>query len=84
MPTRRHVSLAGITRGDVDDVVEEVSLPMLTTEVLIQTSKPKSNPGKFGQELVEEKESLTYPAYDVLVVGEMCLAVLAPIDLVAI
>jgi len=34
MPTCRHVALAGIAGRDVDDVVEEIRLAMLASEVL--------------------------------------------------
>ena len=38
MSAGRHVSLAGIARGDVDYIVEEVCFTMLTTKVLKEVS----------------------------------------------
>ncbi len=77
---RSHVPLAGIARRDVDDIVEQVRLAMLASEVLIQHV---SNGSLAWQEEGVTK-SLTYSAYDVFMVREVRLAVLAAVDLVAI
>jgi hypothetical protein len=67
-----HAALVGLGLGDVDDVVEQVCFAVLPTEVL-DISVTGS--------LTWWRDAWTDPADNVIVVGQMRLAVLAPVDL---
>jgi hypothetical protein len=66
-----HVTLVGLRLGDVDDHVEEVCFAVLAAEVL----------GSSAHATMLSWGSLTDSAYYVIVVGEVSLAVLAPVYL---
>lgn len=66
-----HVPLVGLGLGDVDYVVEEICFAMLAAEVLDRLAMRRSRVS-----LV-----LTDPTDDVVVVGQVRLAVLAAVDL---
>lgn len=71
MPTCRHIAFPGLARRYIHDTVEEVRFAMLATEILRTNQYVGSSPGA----------EQTYPTYDIVMVGEVCLAVLAAIDL---
>lgn len=78
---RRHVPLVRLPGGDVHDRVEEVGFAVLAAEVL-----HTGEGGGMDVSMTAGREGAgarTYPAYDVLVVREMGLAVLAAVDLAA-
>jgi len=78
MTSRGHVPLGGLTLNHVDNGIEEVGFAVLTAEVL-----PKSQLVKWLLLLAFGHET-SYPADDVVVVGEMRLTVLATVDLVGV
>lgn len=75
MSTGRHVTFVRRTRLDIDDVVKEIGLAMLTTEVLVSSSADSNLQGSW---------ETTYAADDILMVSKMGLACLAAVDLAAI
>lgn len=81
MSASRHIPLAGLARRDVNDIIEEIRLPMLAPEILTHyVSRELSLP----QPAKGRRACLTYSAYDIFMVREVRLAVLAAIDLVAV
>lgn len=68
-----HVALAWLALNDVDDGAEEVRFAVQAAEVLQSLGLAQR-----VQILVDSKRS--YRANDVVVVGEVCLAVLAAVD----
>ena len=71
MATSGHVALVRVRLGDVDDAIKQVGFAVLAAEVLGPVSAVRMS-GK--------RSRRTHPAEDVIMVGEVCLAVLAAID----
>ena len=71
VPARRHVTLAGVARRDVDDVVKEVCFAVLAAEVLHanhqRSATAQQDSGTQEAGLVRGM-GRTYPADDVLMV----------------
>lgn len=78
MASSSHVPLGGLTLNHVDNGIEEVGFAMLAAEVLL-----KSLSVKFVSIAGFEHE-VSYPADDVVVVGEMRLTVLTAVDFVGV
>lgn len=73
-----HVPFSGLTLNHVDNGIEEVGFAMLAAEVL-----PELQSVKLMFLLALEYE-VSYPADDIVMVGQMCLTVLAAVDLVGV
>jgi len=69
--TGGHVALIRVRLGDVDDTVEQVGFAVLATEVLGHVSAVRMS---------GRRSRRTHPAEDVIMVGEVCFAILAAID----
>ena len=76
-----HAAFVRITEHDVNHVVEEERFAMLATEVL--KAKHEVLVHDIGSVTVV-LSSMTYPADDLVMVGQMGLAVLAAIDAFAV
>lgn len=74
VPACRHVTLAGLALGDVDDGVEEVGFAVLAAEVLLYTYIS----------IIEIKREVrrgeAYTTDDIIMITQMRLTTLAPID----
>jgi hypothetical protein len=82
---RRHVALAGLALLDVDDRVEEVGLAVLAAEVLLALATDVGPFREDGKEAERWKAGHgTYSADDVVMVGEMRLALAATVDTVRV
>ena len=80
MTSRGHISLPSFALLDVDNGVEEVGFTVLTSEVL------RHLVSVLAIHIREHQAYLihTYSTYDLIMIGEMCLAVLAAIDLLGV
>jgi hypothetical protein len=75
----RHIALVRRTCFDVDDAVKEIGLPVLPTEVLMPILADMGT----RSEAQALRNRGTYSAYDILMVGKVCLTCLAAVDLAA-
>ena len=64
---------------DVDDRVEEVCFAMLTAEVLQASRDRSASVTESRTRGAGVGRALSYPAYDLVVVCQVCLAGLAPV-----
>jgi hypothetical protein len=73
----RHRSLVGFSSDIVHNVVEQVSFAMLSAKVLVCSASATTKTSSHVW------PSQTYPTDDIVMVGKVNLAALAPIDLLA-
>lgn len=78
---RCHVAFSSISRSDVHHIVKQVRLAMLTSEVL-QNQRISIIITLVALSSCRGEREKSYPADDVVMVREVCFAVLASIDLV--
>jgi hypothetical protein len=80
MTAGRHVALACFSLLDIDDFVEEVGFAVLAAEIL----RARSAHMYPSWTEVREGGSAAYPTYDLVMVGQVRLAVLAAVDLLCV